>query len=85
MVPEDIHTPPRRALLFKSPHPPEFPSQEVLVIPPPPPGISVVFQIGWIPSGKNIYVKNDVALYYYAKDIFFCDKMRKNLSKHVNT
>ena len=39
---------------------------------PLPPGISVIFQLGWVPSGKNICVKNVVALYYqYAKDNFF--------------
>ena len=38
---------------------------------PPPPGISVIFQLGWVPSGKNICVKNVVARYYNAKDNFF--------------
>ena len=33
----------------------------------------------------NICVKNVVALYYYAKAIFFYDTMRKNLFIHVNT
>ena len=47
--------------------------------PPAPPGISVIFELGWIPSGKNICVKNVVALYYHAKDNFFCDKMRKKI------
>ena len=31
-----------------------------------------------------IFVKNVVALYYYVKDIVFCNKMRKNLFIHVN-
>ena len=50
------------------------------------PGISVavgILQLGWIPSGKNICVKNVVALYYYAKIIFFCDEIRKNVFIHV--
>ena len=50
----------------------------------PPPGISVTFQLGWVPTGMNICVKNVVAL-YYVKAIFFYDKMRKNLFIHVNT
>ena len=29
------------------------------------------FQLRWVPSGKNICVKNVVALCYYAKDDFF--------------
>ena len=38
----------------------------------PPSGISVIFQLGLVPSGKNIfYVKNVVALYYYAKEKIF--------------
>ena len=38
----------------------------------PPSQISVIFQLGWVPSGKNISIKNVVALYYiYAKDNFF--------------
>ena len=45
--------------------------------PPPPPGISVVFQLGWVSPGKNISVKNAVALYYYAKNNCFCGEMRK--------
>ena len=58
----------------------------LLIIPfPPPPGISLIFQLGWVPSGKNICVKDVVALYYYAKDNFFCDKMRKNLFIHFST
>ena len=40
---------------------------------PPPPGISVIFQLGWVPSGKNICVKNVVARYYN----FSWDKMKK--------
>ena len=32
----------------------------------------------WLgPPGTNISVKNAVALYYYAKDDYFCDKERK--------
>ena len=58
----------------------------LLIIPfPPPPGISLIFRLGWVPSGKHICVKDVVALYYYAKDNFFCDKMRKNLFIYVDT
>ena len=53
--------------------------------PPQPPGISVIFQLDWVPFENNICLKNVVALYHYAKDIFFCDKMRTNLFIHVNT
>ena len=48
-------------------------------------GISVIFQLDWVPSEENICVKNVVALYYYAEDNFFYDKMRKNFFIHVNT
>ena len=38
------------------------------------------------PPGKNSYVKNAVALYYYSKDNCFCDKeLEKNPFIHVNT
>ena len=48
-------------------------------------GISVIFQLGWVTPGENICVKNVLALYYYAEDNFFYDKMRKNVFIHVNT
>ena len=38
---------------------------------PPVPGISVNFQLGWVPSGKYICVKNIVALYYCPQKIIF--------------
>ena len=44
---------PRRALFFET---------------PPTLGISVIFQLVWVPRGKNISLKNAVALYFYAKD-----------------
>ena len=77
VVPENIYTPhPRGALLLQTPTTLEFPFQQVLVIPPPP-VISVIIQLDWVPHGKNICVKNVVALYYYyVKDNFFCDKVR---------
>ena len=46
---------------------------------PPPPGISVIFQLGLVPPGKNISLKNAVALFFYAKDNCFCDKERTNI------
>ena len=45
---------------------------------------SIIFQLGWVPSGKNNCVKNVLALCYYVKDNFFCDKMRKSLFIYVN-
>ena len=44
---------------------------------PPTPGISIIFQLGWVPPGKTICVKNAVAQYFYVKDNCFCDKERK--------
>ena len=69
--------PRRRALLLKKPHTPGI---SVLggACHTPTPWNSVILQLGWVPSGKDFSVKNAVALYYYAKDIFFCDKMRIN-------
>ena len=61
----------------------EFPFQGVLVIPLPP-RISVIFHLGWVPPGKNISVKNTVALYHYAKYDCFYNKVRKNLFIHVS-
>ena len=43
------------------------------------------FRLGQAPPGKDIYVKNYVTLYYYAKVNCFCDKERKNPFIHVNT
>ena len=51
---------------------------------PPPPGISVIFQLGLVPPGKNISLKNAVALFFYAKDKCFCDKERTNIFIYVN-
>ena len=77
--------PPTESTFALDPHPPwNFHSRGCLSYPPPP-GIVVIFQLGWVPCGKNFSVKNAVALYYYAKDIFFCDKMRINRFIHVNT
>ena len=46
--------------------------ENIPTLPPPkPPGILVIFQLGWVPSWKDICIKNVVALYYHAKDIFF--------------
>ena len=40
-------------------------------------GISVIFQLGYLPPRKNIFLKNAIALYFYAKDNCFCEKARK--------
>ena len=72
VVPVKIHTPNGKHFCFRPPQ--EFPFQRVLFITPPPPpspGISVIFQLGWVPSGKTVCIKNVVALYHYAKDNFF--------------
>ena len=86
VVPEHIHTPPpRRAICFRS-QPPGIPFQEVFVKPPhppppPAPRNSVIFQLSWVPSGKNVCVKNIVALYYHTTDFFWGGaKMRKIFS-----
>ena len=75
-----------------SPPPPHHPTEGTFAKDPLPPpeisipggachtpyrGISVIIQLVWVPSGKNICVKNIVAttyiilLYYFAKDNFF--------------
>ena len=93
VVPENIHSPlpspPRRAIKLVLPPPRwNFLSRGTfhMSFPSPPPHpleLPVIFQLGWVPSRKNICVKNVVALYYYTKDNFFCDKMRKNLFIYV--
>ena len=92
VVPENIHSPlpspPRRAIKLVLPPPRwNFLSRGSchMSFPPPPHPLEfpVIFQLGWVPSRKNICVKNVVALYYYTKDNFFCDKMRKNLFIYV--
>jgi len=67
-----------------NPHPPGISIPGSACHTPTPPEISVIFQLGWVSSGKNICVKNVVELYYYTTDNFFCDKMRKNLFVPVN-
>ena len=51
---------------------------------PPPLRISVIFQLGLVPPGKNISLKNAVALFFYAKDNCFCDTERTNIFIYVN-
>ena len=51
---------------------------------PPPPRISVIFQLGLVPPGKNISLKNAVALFFYAKDNCFCDKERTIFENQPN-
>ena len=45
---------------------------------PAAPGFSVISLLGWVPAGKNVSLKNGVALYFYAKDNCFYEK-RKHL------
>ena len=80
VVPENMHTPhpPQRALLPWTPPPWTLHPRGCMSNPPPPPftpppGIPVIFQLGWVPSGKNICVKNVFARYYK----FSWDKMKK--------
>ena len=56
---------------------PPPPQEGTFVLDPPPPGISVIFQLGWVSPGKSISVKNAVAPYFYAKDNCFYDEERK--------
>ena len=77
--------PPTEGTIALNPHLPGIPIPGSACHTPTPPEISVIFQLGWVPSGKNICVQNVVELHYYAKDNFFCDKMRKNLFVPVNT
>ena len=47
-------------------------------------GISVIFQLGWVPSRRTYLCQNVVALYYDTKDIFFpAIKCEKNLFIYV--
>ena len=62
---------------FRLPTTLEFPFQGGACHTLPTPGISVIFQLGWVLPGKNISLKNVVAPYFYAKDNCFCDKARK--------
>ena len=74
VVPENIHTPIEGTLFyFRPPHPLEFPLYTVggVCDSPPAPGICVNFQLGWVPSGKYICVKNIVALYYCLQKLIF--------------
>ena len=62
---------PREGAFALDPPPPwNFHPRGYVSDPPAPPGISGIFELGWVPSGKNICVKNVVALYYHAKDNF---------------
>ena len=46
MVPENIHTPPRRVFFQFDPHPTGFSVPEGFVLLPHPPGISMIFPLG---------------------------------------
>ena len=88
VVPENIHSPSPRPhgghLSLCSLHPAGISFQEVLVIchslsPPPPHPLEfpVIFQLGWVPSRKNICVKMLLHYIIIRKIFFFGDKMRK--------
>ena len=63
---------------YKNFHTPAPTSTEgTFVLDPPSPGISVIFQLSWVPPGKSISVKNAIAPYFYAKDNCFWDEERK--------
>ena len=65
----------------------EFPFRGVLVIfipfPSPTPGISEIVQLGWVPPGRTISLKNAVTLYFYAKDNCFNGKGVKSFFYYV--
>ena len=65
---QKISIPPTEGTFVLDPQPPAFSIPGDACHIPPPPGISVIFQLGWVPPGKNTFVKNAVALYFYAKD-----------------
>jgi len=70
--------PPTEGTFVLELHPVEFPFQWVLVNPPPPTPWNFHKSPTWLGNpGKNISVKNAVALYFLAKDNCFCDKERK--------
>ena len=72
-VPENIpYLPDGEHFYFTPPTTLEFPFQGVHI--PPTPEISVIFQLGLVPAGKNISLENAVAPYFYAKDDCFCNK-----------
>ena len=73
---QKISIPPTEGTFVLEPQPLEFPFQGMLVIPPIPSNFRKFPT--WLGSpGKNISVKNAVALYFFAKDNCFCDKERK--------
>ena len=53
----------------------------IFVFDPHPAGISLIFQLGWIPPGMNILVKNAFALYFYAI-LFLGYREKKSLCLH---
>ena len=72
MQSQKIFTPrPHHGQQFCFRPPPPGISMGVLVIPPPPSQISVICQLGWVLWKEQFHQK--------------CDKMRKNLTIHVNT
>ena len=75
---QKISISPTEGTFVLEPQPPEFPFQGMLVIPPIPSNFRKFPT--WLGSpGKNISVKNAVALYFFAKDNCFCDKERKKI------
>ena len=69
-----ISIPPKKGTFLNSPpHPWNFHFRRCLPYPPPR-VISLIFQLGWIPPGKNTFLKNAVALYFYVIDNCFCDR-----------
>ena len=52
---------------------------------PLPPGVSVIFHVGWELPGNDISIKKGVALCCYAKCNCFRGKVRKKFLIHVNT
>ena len=73
VVPENIHTSMEGTFTLDPPTPLEFLLYTVggACDSPPAPRICVNFQLGWVPSGNFICVKNIVRLYYCVQKIIF--------------
>ena len=69
VVPEKYPSP---LLLLQTPHPPEISIPGgCLSYPPPTPGISVIFQLGWVTSGKDVCGKKKFLHYIFMRKIMF--------------
>ena len=74
---QKISIPPTEGTFVLDPQPPGFSIQGDARHIPPPPGISVIFQPGWVPPGKNTFVK--MPLHYTFMRKIICDKEREKI------